>query len=82
MSPVSHAEGPEAEDYDDEVDGVGEEHQDVDVGDGAVLRLDQGSEELQHRPVQSDAPAKAGNTPSSQQDSGERHLGRRATPTC
>lgn len=84
MSSVSHAEGPEAEDYDDEVDGVGEEHQDIDVSDGAVFWLDEGSEELEHRAVKSDAPTETGKHPIiSQQSSGERHLHRPcSTPTC
>lgn len=51
-----HPEGPEAEDDDDEVDGVGEEHEDVDVSDGAVLRLDQSSEELADGAVEGQAP--------------------------
>lgn len=41
-----YSKGPEAKDDDDEVDGVGKEHENVDVCDGAVLWLDQSSEEL------------------------------------
>lgn len=44
-----YPEGPEAKDDDDEVDGVSQEHEDVDVCDGAVLRLYQSSEELTDR---------------------------------
>lgn len=57
---TSYSKGPEAEDDDDEVHGVGEEHQHVDVGDGAVLGLDQRPEEVEERPVESKAPAHRG----------------------
>lgn len=52
----SYSEGPEAEDYDDEVNGVGEEHQDINVSDSAVFWLDEGSEELKDWAVESNAP--------------------------
>lgn len=51
-----HPEGPEAEDDDDEVDGVSQEHEDVDVSDGAVLRLDQSPEEVQYWSVEGRPP--------------------------
>lgn len=47
----TYTEGPESKHDDDEVDGVGQEHQHVDVGDGAVLGMDQVVEELSHGKV-------------------------------
>lgn len=51
-----HPKGPEAEDNDDKVDGVGQEHEDVDISDGTVLWLDQSPEEVQYWSVEARPP--------------------------
>ena len=54
----TYAESPESEHDDDEVYGVGEEHEHVDVGHGTVLRVDQVVEELADGLVEIHASAK------------------------
>lgn len=56
LSFETYTKRPEPEHNDDEVDGVGEEHQHVDVRHGAVLRMDQVEEELPDGKVDSHEP--------------------------
>lgn len=58
----TYPEGPEAEDNDDEVHGVRQEHKHVHVGDGAVVRVDEVVEELPDGHVELQGPM--GQTPS------------------
>lgn len=51
-----YPEGPEAEDDDDEVNGVGEEHEDINVSHSTIFWLDESSEELKDRMVERHAP--------------------------
>lgn len=48
---ATYSKGRESKDNDHEVNCVSEEHQHIDVCDGAVLRMDQIVEELFHRKV-------------------------------
>lgn len=56
MKIKSYSKGPEAEDDDDEVNGVGEEHEDINISDCAVFWLDESSEELKDRMVERHTP--------------------------
>lgn len=58
----TYPEGPEAEDNDDEVHGVRQEHKHVHVGDGAVVGVDEVVEELPDGHVELQGPM--GQTPS------------------
>lgn len=51
IATLKYPKSPEAEDNDDEVNGVCQEHEDVDVGHCAVLRMDEVVEELANREV-------------------------------
>lgn len=51
MENLKYPESPEAEDDDDEVHGICQEHEDVDIGHCAVLRMDEVKEELPNREV-------------------------------
>lgn len=48
---LKYPESPEAEDNDDEVNGVCQEHENVNVGHCAVLGMDEVIEELTNREV-------------------------------
>lgn len=48
---LKYPESPEAEDDDDEVNSVCQEHEDVDIGHCTVLRMDEVIEELSNREV-------------------------------
>lgn len=58
MQNQRYPEGGVSKDDDDEVDGVGQKHQHVDVSDCAVLWVDQVMEELLHGKVDLQEPAK------------------------
>lgn len=51
-----YSKGPEAKDDDDEVNGVGEKHEDVNISDGAVFWLDESSEEVKDGTVERHTP--------------------------
>ena len=51
-----YSEGPEAEDDDYEVDGVSEEHKDVNISDSTVLWLDKSSKKLKDWMVERPTP--------------------------
>lgn len=51
-----YPKGPKTKDDDDEIDRVCEEHEDVDVSDGAVLWLDESFEELKNGTVERSTP--------------------------
>lgn len=57
-----YSEGPEAEDDYDEVHGVGEEHEDVHIGDSAVLWLNESVKEVADRLAQRPPPARERHT--------------------
>ena len=54
----TYTKRPESKHDDDEVDGVSEEHQHIDVCHCAVLRMDQVIEELPHGQVDLHEPTK------------------------
>lgn len=56
----TNPESPKSENDDDEVDRVGQEHEHVDVGHGAVLRVDQVIEELPNGNVDIQNPETTG----------------------
>lgn len=58
----TYPEGPEAEDNDDEVHGVRQEHKHIHIGDSAVVRVDEVVEELPDGHVELQGPM--GQTPS------------------
>ena len=55
----TYTKRPESKHDDDEVDGVSEEHQHIDVCHCAVLRMDQVIEELPHGQVDLHEPTKS-----------------------
>lgn len=48
---LKYPESPEAKDNDDKVNGVCQEHEDIDISHCAVLRMDEVIEELTNREV-------------------------------
>lgn len=52
----NYPKGPEAKDDDDEINGVSEEHKDVNIRDSIVLWLNESSEELTYRIIERHTP--------------------------
>ena len=57
-SPPTYPKGPEAKDNDDKVDSVGQEHEHIHIGHGAVVGVDEVVEELSDGHIYLQSPAK------------------------